>query len=342
MKKSATNREHLEPKKTQVFSSPTQNSSASAEQELSVSGGIAARQFLTPDANSLNGNGRHFLVAPKFRIWTIIVAAFGDVVEPRGGLISLGNLSEIFGALGVDGAVLRTVLGRLVSDGCLIRHRQGRKSFYELTGWALGQTREIAQRVYRLAPPAWDGTWRLIVLPSGSRQEALEADQALRQLGFGTLQKGIFVAPLSEVNRHAEKESGGLGFVATLGDPDRAKEMVSAAWDLNHLEGLYASFLQKWAPIERDIGQLDTLSELEALALRILLIYEFRRPVLQDPCLPPSLLEKEWSGLEARRVAGAIWHALAKPSERWLSKYGEALNGPLPSANADFLRRFLF
>ncbi|MEZ5418060.1 MAG: PaaX family transcriptional regulator C-terminal domain-containing protein [Vicinamibacterales bacterium] len=83
-------------------------------------------------------------------------------------------------------------------------------------------------------------------------------------------------------------------------------------------------------------GGLDAgrpLTDLDALATRVLLVHAFRRIVLRDPLLPAAILPRDWPGAEARALCAEVYTAVLPASERWLDAHGRAAPGiALPPA----------
>ena len=105
-----------------------------------------------------------------------IVTIYGDVVEPRGGVLWMGNLIEICQAVGINESLVRTAVSRLVSAGQLLGERGGRRSFYRLTDEARVEFLQAAKTLFDPAP----APERWIILP---RPEAEQEAVLLRQ-GF--------------------------------------------------------------------------------------------------------------------------------------------------------------
>jgi phenylacetic acid degradation operon negative regulatory protein len=89
------------------------------------------------------------------------------------------------------------------------------------------------------------------------------------------------------------------------------------------------------------MDSLATLSDLEALAMRLLLIYEFRRCCLAHPPLPLDAASGGSREERARAIASRLWRALLGPSERWLNRHGRRHDGNLPAASRELSLRFL-
>ncbi len=60
----------------------------------------------------------------------LIVTIYGDIVEPRGGVLWMGDLISLCAGFSVNESLVRTAVSRLVSKGQLKGEREGRRSFY--------------------------------------------------------------------------------------------------------------------------------------------------------------------------------------------------------------------
>lgn len=58
---------------------------------------------------------RPILDETPLRAASFIVTIYGDVVEPRGGAIWIGNLIEICAGVGISETLVRTAVSRLVA-----------------------------------------------------------------------------------------------------------------------------------------------------------------------------------------------------------------------------------
>jgi len=98
--------------------------------------------------------------------------------------------------------------------------------------------------------------------------------------------------------------------------------------------------MKTFEPLRARVGRGARLSDSEAFTARILLIHAYRRVVLRDPLLPPTLLPKDWPGHAARQLCGDIYRGLLPASEQWLNRHGSNESGPLPPAGAELEQRF--
>ncbi|PII39244.1 hypothetical protein T190_08555, partial [Sinorhizobium meliloti CCBAU 01290] len=94
---------------------------------------------------------RPILDETPLRAASFIVTIYGDVVEPRGGAIWIGNLIEICAGVGISETLVRTAVSRLVAAGQLAGEREGRRSFYRLTDAARAEFAAAARVIF--GPP---------------------------------------------------------------------------------------------------------------------------------------------------------------------------------------------
>ena len=261
-----------------------------------------------------------------------MVTVFGDAIVPRGGSVWLGTLLQAFAGMGVAAGVVRTAMSRLAADGWLDRTRIGRNSFYRLTGTGAAAHTAAAQRIYGGPAPAWNGIFN--VLLAGSAAERDGARDALQQHGFGTAAPGVWIAPSTAA---VPPEAAGLLRMAGTLHPNDAQELAARAWPLSMTAEAYQRFIGTFAPLQHGFPHA---GDLDALVARILLIHEYRRIVLRDPCLPLALLPHDWPGTAARRLCAGVYRALLPASERWLDQQGRNADGPLPPPASDLRQRF--
>ncbi len=269
------------------------------------------------------------------RAWSLIVTIFGDAVVPRGGSLWLGTLLEIMAAFGVEPGGVRTATSRLVGDGWLIRDRIGRNSFYRFSDVAMQASSAAAMRVYGGAAPSSGAHLTLTVVTDEASVGRVQERERLLRAGARPLATDIFLV-LSGRSGLPASSSTSLVLDVMPRDDNDAQRLARMAWPLDELARAYRRFNQVFTPV----GQRVASSDLDALALRLLVVHELRRIVLRDPGLPAAWLGEDWPGTGARHLAASIWHATLDPSERWLDQNGKSQDGALPSAGPELRQRF--
>ncbi|MFZ2101530.1 MAG: PaaX family transcriptional regulator C-terminal domain-containing protein [Oricola sp.] len=252
----------------------------------------------------------------RLRVWSVIVTVFGDAVVPRGGSIPLQALQEIMGRLGIEAGAVRTALSRLASEGWVTRERAGRLSHYSLVKRGQRAFDEATQRIYAAGPPEWEGRWT-VAIPVG--QDANGAALALEAAGFVS-RSGTWLRPEAKGARPVPE---GLEHFLVLQDqPGVAPIDAYRLWDLENVAEAVGDFLESLRPLVAALDSGAVPSPIDALALRTLLIHEWRRIVLRAPALPIELLPPSWPALEGRVRLKAVYGRLVGPSEDWLTQAG--------------------
>ena len=103
------------------------------------------------------GTIQRLLDGERLRAASFIVTVYGDVVEPRGGLLWMGTLVEVCALAGISETRVRTAVSRLVAAGRLEGTRVGRRSYYRLTPAAGAEFAAAAERSSRRRPPPTAG-----------------------------------------------------------------------------------------------------------------------------------------------------------------------------------------
>ena len=122
----------------------------------------------------------------RLRAASFIVTIYGDVVEPRGGLLWMGTLIEVCARAGISETRVRTAVSRLVAAGRLEGTREGRRSFYRLTPSAAHRVRRRVGPHLRPPPRPAPGSSRCS--PPPRRRPRLPR-------GFASVGPGVLLGP---------------------------------------------------------------------------------------------------------------------------------------------------
>ncbi len=253
----------------------------------------------------------------RLRVWSVVVTMFGDMIVPRGGRVALAVLQEIAARIGIEPGALRTAMSRLAADGWVVREREGRNSFYRLAEGGRHAFDLATRRIYAGGPPAWNGSWTVLISPSEVR--AADAEEAAA-LGFVRVSGRAFLR--AETEGAAAVADSFPDMLLVHGTGAEHPETILSFWPSGETAEAYRAFIGGFTPLAAAFDRGDPLAELDAVAARTLLIHDWRRIVLRDPGLPAELLPADWPGEEARALARKIYRALAGPSEVWLDQAG--------------------
>lgn len=262
------------------------------------------------------------LPAPAFdppRAAAFIVTVYGDLVEPRGGVLWMGSLIALCARAGLSETLVRTAVSRLVVAGQLAGEREGRRSYYSLTRRAREEFQAAARAIFR--PPGTDAAegWLWLFAPDGA--------EALGREGFAEVAPGLWLgpdrdSPALEAAGHSRMRAAAYGPVAEIA------AFAARHWDLAAHAARYRAVLAAFAPAEAGAARLPPQ---QALGLRLRLVHDFRLALLRDPRLPASALPRDWPGLAARRLFCRLYAALSPAAEAEAAALLEGRDGPLPA-----------
>lgn len=230
----------------------------------------------------------------RLRVWSLVITAFGDAVLPRGGRVAAARLGVLFDRMGVEPGTLRTALSRLSSDGWITRERQGRNAFYQLSDPGQAEFGPATQVIYAPVRPALS-EWTFTMGVEG-------ADLPGIPVGPGILWP-------------AGQAPGGSDHFAMTGRIDHFPPALRAATVSAEHTGLVTALLDDFADL--DTSAMDGLT---AMAVRTLLIHQWRRIALRFADIPEQLAPEGWPGIGVRGVVARIYGELLPASENWLDR----------------------
>lgn len=261
------------------------------------------------------------------RAGSFIVTLYGDVVEPRGLPLWMGNIIEICGLAGISETLVRTAVSRLVASGRLVGDRQGRRSYYRLTDEA---RQEFAHASTILFEPHDAREWRLVWSPA-------EVALQLERSGYIRLGGSWLIGPAQNHLDETLIKAGAAVFNAESLTPDRLVTLVATEWNVAQWDAAYADFLALFAPLEAICAAGQTIGDAPCLQLRLFLVHAYRLAALRDPHLPLEALPKGWSGTRARVLFATLYDWLSHGADRHAATL-QSVNGPLPELT-DIVRR---
>ena len=290
------------------------------------------------------------LAADPPRAKSLLVTVWGDALEPHGGAVWLSSLIRLMAPFGINERLVRTSVFRLAADGWLAAETAGRRSRYHLTESGARRFADAYRRIYAVPQTEWDGEWEVVLvaadrLPPSRRAELRDE---LAWAGFGVFGTGVHAHPARGRSAAGPiaKALGAAGAVIVLRSRDdppsgaaTLAEAAAAAWDLPAVAATYRRLLSRFgAVIDRfrrgDAAQLDAE---QCFVVRSLLIHAYRRALLRDPQLPPTLLPLDWPGAAAYALTRDFYRLTQPHAERHLAA---TIDDPLPPASAEFYERF--
>ncbi|TYC62997.1 ArsR family transcriptional regulator [Stappia sp. BW2] len=261
--------------------------------------------------------------APAF-----IVTIYGDVVEPRGGMLWMGTLIDCCAAHGLSESLVRTAMSRLVAAGRLEGVRVGRKSYYRLSEAARDEFHAAAKLLFR-PTPATKG-WLICLSETSFDQELAD--------GWVRFSPTVALAPdRPDVTRMdgvlmAARHLGGYGDLRALAWDKWGLEAVAAAYD--RFQDRHGWLMSRLA------GETPFPSK-DALDLRLRLVHDYRLAALNDPRLPEDACPPDWPADRARQLFVRAYVGLSAPADRYVGEVFLSNDGALPTQSAGSERRLI-
>jgi phenylacetic acid degradation operon negative regulatory protein len=240
---------------------------------------------------------------PSARAYLLIL--LGDYTFDEDDGAWTHTVVDALGLVGFEETAARQALTRSAEAGLLAPRRVGRRTRWRLTPAGRQALSAAKERLFAAGPERdWNGDWLIVLatVPESHRNLRHRLRTSLSWAGFGSLGPGVWLSPHPSHAAEARQVLASLGasvhatlLHARLDEPGERQRLVEQAWVVADLDAMYRKFLDRFTPIRPD-SPGDALAELAHL------LYQWRRLLLADPGLPPSLLPARWSGEQARRL----------------------------------------
>lgn len=262
----------------------------------------------------------------SFKTWSLIVTFFGDAVVDRGGNVSAKTVQTVLAGMNVGSGAVRTAFSRLVADNWIVRQKIGRESFYELDDDGYRPFQAAAARIYSpvYTEDVGHDDWTLAVKNSGSTVLDTELRKFGAQVGTNCWLFETVTPEVAEILTSNE-------FLLVRGKLDNFPNWLNSKLIPIELENGYQQLQKRFVCIKIP----ESLSPLDALLVRCLLIHQWRRLLLRSPLLPGAMLASEQ---KCRQFVAEQYHRLLPGSETWLDEHATCANGKMSSATHTHLR----
>lgn len=220
-------------------------------------------------ARRLNGDQ-----TPK--VWSLLVTVFGELAQQKQARISGSVLRHLSDVLTIKQEALRVALHRLRKDGWIDSERVGRNSVYFLTDLGREQSERASPRIYgarSAADQAWLVIWDSKPADIGGLRGSWVAANALVSPD-PPVRDDAFVTPI------APDHPLPRWMTNRICDPDTVQTTKDFAIALDDLLG--------------SLGQNASIGMLESVALRVLIVHNWRRIALKTPDLPDFMFPEGW------------------------------------------------
>ena len=255
----------------------------------------------------------------KLRVWSVIITFFGDAIVPRGGSVSARTVQILLDRMGIEAGAVRTAFSRLTNDGWVVREKLGRSSFYHLSPMGLGPFAAATDRIYAPLPTAnpanpANENWRLTLRENDFPKPHLRKLESDRD-----------TKPIS-------KPSDDFLLDGTFANiPDWLKNMSCQP---AHRQS-YSALMEAFEPIAGA-----DLSDIDSLAVRCLLIHEWRRILFQFDKVEPEFWTTDWPEPACHRFVCDLYQQLLPSSEAWMDAEATGPLGRIPQPESALVRRF--
>ncbi|WP_417434061.1 PaaX family transcriptional regulator C-terminal domain-containing protein [Hoeflea sp.] len=274
--------------------------------------------------------------AQHLSAWSLIVSFLGDAIGPRGGVVSASTVQTLLQRLGIGHGAVRTAISRLSADGWIERSREGRNSFYQLSG-DVGETVLSAERrIYAASSLLPAKTPKSVVIAADPLPDA-----ALRALDTaGALQLApqvvLCFARAADLPKSLRLSGATFADAAALVPGETMIGQMAKARRADEIEALRQAYL----PVSAALDHAPSPSPEDAMALRCLMIHEWRRLALRVLAVPADLVQPGDPEPETRALVASIYARVLAPSEAWLDANATTPSGALPPPDKRLAQRF--
>lgn len=268
--------------------------------------------------------------------WSLIVSFLGDAIGRRGGVVSASTLQTLMQRLGIGHGAVRTAVSRLAAEGWIERSREGRNSFYELSG-DVGETVLSAERrIYAASSLLPADTPKSLIIAADPLSDASLRD--LEAVGALQLAPQVVLCFASAADLPAGLRLPGatIADAAALVPGTTMIEQLAKARHVAEIKRLHAAYL----PVSQALELEPAPTPEDAMALRCLMIHEWRRLALRVLAIPADLVQVNDPEPETRALIASIYARLLSASEAWLDANATTPSGPLPPPDARLGKRF--
>ena len=276
----------------------------------------------------------------------LVFTFFCDVVTQHGGEIWLGSIVQALVPLGINERLTRTAVFRLAQDGWLESRKQGRRSYYRLTGTGQRYYQRAADRIYASGDQQWDGVWTLLFVSLVAEHKRDSLHRGLLWLGYGRLAAGVYALPrndrssLNELLTDLDLKERVVQMRAQAEGDGSMQQLVMSRWKLDKLRQRYREFSELYKEARLILSDEINPDPHTVFLLRILLLHEYRRILLSDPELPTAMLPGDWEGYSAQSLCGEIYRQIAMQTSKWASNHLLNADGKMKGSVVSLRNRF--
>ena len=298
----------------------------------------------------------------SLKVWSLIITFFGDAVEPRGGIVAASTLQSVMEVMGVGSGAVRTACSRLAKDGWIVRQKQGRNSFYRLSDMGHAPFRKASQQIYT-APPtrtaepdtspvsqSIKSAGKFTLLIQNPLKVSSNAWQSLRDKGIRINANSVLFKSDDPVLQNALDSALDNALETALENDLQVEDLLvltdgSASFpDWIKRSVCNDDCAQRYRLLMRRFHSIPSnlpTDPLTSLAIRCLLIHEWRRLLLRSSPVPAELVPPDWPHRDCHLFVATLYRQLFDSGERWMDKNALGPNGQLKTSDQASQKRFL-
>lgn len=277
---------------------------------------------------------------------SLAVTIFGDCISLYGGNVWLGSLVSTMERFKLNSRQIRTAVFRLVQNGWLESERFGRRSIYGLSALGIQDYGRATSQIYRSKYKPWNGQWTILACNKEDFFDYANFRKQLHWLGFGELPGATFVHPNLDIVAFNQlvAEFRVVDQIAIwdgqLTSTLEGSSVLLEAWDFTDLRARFEKFLSRFSILMSDMSEEEWSVPANSFVVRVLLIHEYRRILLQVADLPEAIFPENWPGIAAMSLAKIIYAKVSAPSQLFVSRNLENRDGFFSHPTDEFSLRF--
>ncbi|PHQ71844.1 MAG: hypothetical protein COB93_02170 [Sneathiella sp.] len=222
----------------------------------------------------------HLINYGELKVWSVLVTILGDLA-PRAGMYIPGPaLAALTGRIGIKPQALRVAIHRLRKEGWIEGTKIGRVSHYALSEMGRLETERVEPEVYGSVAPERKQPYLLVIPPRSTDKMPPNAIKLSRDL---------------YLSDHIPPSIDGL--LTISGENRQWPDWVQEAVLPPQLAEQHEALTKLLSADHEDPADLEPF---DRIALRILILHNWRRLVLRRSPLAPLFWDKEWIGTQCQ------------------------------------------
>ena len=241
-------------------------------------------------------------IRKKDSVTSILLFIFNIFLLPKGrDSIRLNSVLKILEAFEKNETAIRMGLSRAVQNELVSKSKDKGEVSYQLTElgksmidkwWA---TINGYQAKLPLQKQPWDMVWHLTIFsfPNSKQSERNELTEFMQCLGYGILNKGVWISPYDYSKEIAQKIGSlqineYIHLLSAQIEKEQKKSLIeSSVWEISSLRQRYEALIVK---INAAQGIAEELTAAQTLPILHELGLEFMEVISEDPQLPLEIL----------------------------------------------------